>query len=59
MSRKANINRIYVTNVANVHVQPVESVSRIPTEMPVFQLCIFHIIFLIMSLSLAIDNFSM
>ena len=54
---KANIKVIYVTSVSAVQVQPGECFSPNPTNMPVFQLCAFHIIFLILWFSLAIDNF--
>ena len=56
-TRKVNRKGIYVTRVATVQVQPVEFVSPIPTNMPVFQLCVFHIIILILWLFLEMDNF--
>ena len=55
-SIKANINGIFFTHVATLQVQPGEFVSPIPKNMPVFQPCTFHIIFLILWFLLAIDN---
>ena len=57
--KKVNIKGISVTRVVTAQVQPWELISSLPTNMPVFQLCAFHIIFIILQLSLEIENFLM
>ena len=57
--RDSNPNRISVTCVATIQIQSGDFVSLIPTQVPVFQTCAFHITFLILWFWLAIDNFSM
>ena len=48
---------VYVTRLAIAQVQPGEFISPNPNNMPVFQPCAFHTIFLILWFSLSIDNF--
>ena len=57
LARKANIQGIYVICVSTVQVQPGEFAYPIPTNTPVLQPCIFHMIFLILYFSLAIDDY--
>ena len=50
---------VSVNCIATIQLQFGESVSPIPTKMPVFQHHAFHVIFLILCFSLSIDSFYM
>ena len=48
LARKANAKIISVTSVATVNIQPWEYICYISPSMAVFQICAFHILFLIL-----------
>ena len=58
-SRKPNPKRVSVTCISTIQIPSGGFLSPVPKKAPVFQPCAFHMIFLILWLLLAIDNFSM